>query len=192
MASVSSVRIAVVVPSVGRESLVATVRSASWADVVFVVFDGPEVRWGGGLPAGTRVAFWPELEAANDWGMVQRNYALRLFAQGKWGVSHVSFMDDDDVYAPGAGDVIRAAVTADPDSAHFFCMQRRGGEVIGRHRRVEGGMVGTPMMVVPVGKHGTWGEGEYEGDRLFAESTEKVVPVRWHDDVIALIGGFDE
>jgi len=183
---------AVVVPSVGRASLVETVRSASWADVVLVVFDGPEVVFGGGLAAGTKVVFFPEWEASNDWGMVQRNYALELFKQGKWGVSHVSFMDDDDVYAPGAGDVIRAAVESEPDVAHFFCMQRRGGEVIGRHRRVEGGMVGTPMMVVPVGRHGVWGEGEYEGDRMFAESTAEVVPIRWHDDVIALIGGHDE
>jgi hypothetical protein len=62
-----------------------------------------------------------------------------------------------------------------------------GGEVIGRHRKVECGFVGTPMMVVPVGAGGVWRD-RHEGDCDFAVSSAAVLPVVWHDDVIALIG----
>lgn len=180
-------RIAVVVPSVGRVSLPRTVRSAAWADEVFVVYDGPDVPAREDLPKGTRVAFHPPYEASSNWGHSQRNWALGVFAKGKWGVTHVSFMDDDDVYAPGAGEVIRAALEREPEAMHVFCMQRRGGEVVGRQRRIEGGMVGTPMMVVPVGRHGVWGD-RHEGDFDFARSSAALLPVVWHDEVIALIG----
>lgn len=183
-------RIAVVIPSIGRPSLLRTVESARWADEVFVVYDGPDVPVREDLPKGTRVSFHPAFDASSCWGHPQRNYALEVLAGGKWGVTHVSFMDDDDVYAPDAGDVIRAAVEAEPKVAHLFCMQRRGGEVIGRHRRIEGGMVGTPMIVVPVGRHGRWGD-RHEGDLDFCVSTAEVVPVKWHDEVIALIGEWD-
>ena len=181
-------RVCVVIPSIGRESLVRAVKSAGWADEVFVVYDGPDVPAREDLPRGTRIAFHPQHEASANWGMEQRNWALGVLAQGKWNVTHASFMDDDDVYAPGAGEAIRAAVEREPEAMHVFCMRRPGGEVIGRHQRVECGFVGTPMMVVPVGRHGVWGD-RYEGDCDFALSAAALLPVVWHPEVIALIGG---
>lgn len=178
-------RIAVVIPSIARKSLSRTVESAAWADEVLVVFDGPDYDVPS-LPAGTRVAFFPEHDAANNWGHAQRNWALARFKHGFMGVTHVSFMDDDDWYSKGAGDLIRAAVEAEPDVMHVFRM-RRGGVEFGREHRLEGGMVGTPMMVVPAHTHGVWGD-RYEGDLDFAVSTAELLPVVWHDEVTALIG----
>lgn len=178
-------RIACVIPSIGRPSLARAVQSSSWCDEILVVFDGPD--WPvPSLPKGTRVAFFPEEGQTADWGHSQRNWALGRFKSGLWGVTHVCFMDDDDHWSDRAGECIRAAIESDPDVMHVFCMQR-DSTVFGRFRKIEGGFIGTPMMVVPAHTHGVWGD-RYEGDLDFAVSTAELLPVVWHDEVTALIG----
>ena len=182
-------RVGVVIPSCGRDSLLRAVRSSLWADVVVVVFDGPYSDVDVVFPRGVLVRVFPELRGSNDWGHSQRNACIGWFRDGfGGGVSHVAFMDDDDRWADDAGVVVRAALEADPVGMHVFCM-RHNDQVFGRERKLEGGMVGTPMMVVPLVACGVWGD-RYEGDFDFAVSSAKLAPhVSWHDEVTALIGG---
>jgi hypothetical protein len=172
-------RIAVVIPSIGRPSLERAVDSARWADEIRVAFDSNE------RPVPGAICYTPFDEPRRDWGHWQRNHALSVLAMIGH-MTHVSFMDDDDRYTPDAGSAIRKAVEEQPDAMHVFLMQR-GSDIIGKAHRIEGGHVGTPMMVVPTHTYGTWGD-RHEGDFDFARTTAEKLPVVWHDHVIALIG----
>src|SRR5262245_51048996 len=116
------VSFSVIVPTCGRPSLAATLASLQGqlerGDEVLCIADGtqPEAEriWHrAGLPRRYR-----ETAPTADWGASQRNQGLDL-ARG----SHLLFMDDDDVYTPGALAVMRRAVEADPETPHIFRMR---------------------------------------------------------------------
>lgn len=106
------------------------------------------------------------------------------------------FMDDDDVYTPGAFEIIRRALYDAPDDIHLFRMDTtcwvdsiydhvwhtRGDFVVGN--------VASQIACTP--RHlwlGSWGS-RYEGDWDFLSSTAALNPdsrIVWHDDVICLV-----
>lgn len=120
------------------------------------------------------------------WGHAARNQ-LMLVARG----NTLLFMDDDDVYLPGALSAVRAAVAAEPDRLHIFRMRYASGGELWTWPQVMQGNVSTQMIAVPnrPADLGTWGT-RYEGDLDFISSTKMGEPV-WHEDVIALIRPVD-
>lgn len=119
----------------------------------------------------------------NHWGAEQRNLGIST-ATG----THVAFIDDDDVYVKGAGDVVRRALMARPHRVHVFKMQDGDTECGGPGCVVQG-YIGSPMFVVPNdGRLGSW-SARYERDFDFISSTLAIrgCRARFHDDVIALI-----
>lgn len=158
----------VIVPTCGRESLTQTLASLA-----------PQIGDGDELIVLRR--------DDAPWG-----HAARDEAMPRCNGTHLWFMDDDDIAAPGALTTIREKVGVDPDTIHIFRMQNSGGGVYWSDPVARYGNVGTPMMVVPnvPGKLGVWNDnGVYEGDWKFLSSTLKLrgdTPV-FHREIVALI-----
>jgi glycosyltransferase involved in cell wall biosynthesis len=118
-------------------------------------------------------------------GHAARNQ-LMLAARG----NALCFMDDDDVYVPGALDVIRAAFEADPTCMHMFRMRYADGRELWRTTDVSCGNVSTQMVVCPNNQPmlGRFGEGVYEGDYHFIKSSmDRFGQMVWHQEMIALV-----
>ncbi len=163
-------RLSILVPTVGRASLSATLASIT-----------------GQLHPGDECIV--QRDDSGDWGATARN-KMMAGAQG----SHLLFMDDDDVYLPDGLAVVRRALQRDPDRPHLFRM-RRGAPCHDTFppsgtTAVECGLVSTQIFVCPNVKArlGQWSQ-RYECDYDFVASTLALYPegsmVR-HDDIIAL------
>jgi len=159
------VRLSIIVASSGRSTLPRTVES-----IVTQMLPGDEL-----------------LVDVNDdapWGHTARN-RLMPRAEGDF----LLFIDDDDIYLPGAFEIVRAAVADEPDRVHMFKMRYADGQELWRTQTVECGNVSTQMVVAPnpPGQLGHWGD-RYEGDFDFIESScrQQGEPL-WHEDVIALV-----
>jgi hypothetical protein len=170
------VRITYIVATVGRESLWRTLGSIPLhpQDEVLVVGEIPEPS----LPPQMRYLFCAH---GRDWGATERNFAIP-YAKGEM----VSFMDDDDVYAPGA-DAAFQSVTAPAPT--IFRMQYANGHTLWKHRAAELGNIGTPMLFMPNDQRKLgWFGHRYEGDFDFWQSCLwSASEVVWREDVVALI-----
>ena len=153
-----------IVATIDRPSLARTLDSIEVlpGDEVLVVAERP--------PACLRpdVHRFVECQRGNDWGHSERNYATPL-ARGAF----LSFMDDDDYYAPGHRAAMAAAIEANPTGPTIFSMRlhHMAGTVLWRHQEIVCGNVGTPMFFAPndLGKLGTWPP-VYGGDCTFMQS----------------------
>jgi glycosyltransferase involved in cell wall biosynthesis len=95
------IRISVIIPTPGRRAtlgraIASATSQMNSGDELLVVFDN-----------------------SGDWGITPRNRALAA-ATG----THISFLDDDDVYLPGALDAIRAFARKHPGRIGLFQMKR--------------------------------------------------------------------
>ena len=110
-----------------------------------------------------------------DWGASERAVGI-AHATG----DYVAFLDDDDVYMPGARDAMEAEMLAHPGQAVIFRMQiARTGELLWRTPVAKMGNIGTPMMFLPtsVAKRGKWGR-RYGNDFDFWSS------MQWQPDQV--------
>lgn len=195
--SPKDVHFSVIVPTVGRPSLYATLHSVykggiQPGDTVTVVGDGPQ-------PEAQRIVeffkdrlsiSYFETQPTRCFGHAQRTFAMRK-AKG----THLTFMDDDDAYVNGVLGKVRLLASENPSRVLIFKMRglarRLGYDMLWRDKDVRIGNVGTPMIVVPniPEKTGVWTE-RYAGDFDFIESTVKNFgpdSVVWSEDVIANI-----
>lgn len=182
--------LAIIVPTIGRPTLAATLRSIAEqvdaVDRVVVVADGPcqaaRDTWGRIVKLGSRCNGWSYHERGpyRDWGHGLRNEALDSIITA----THVATIDDDDVYEPGALELMRDACCERP--VIFRMRYGRGHEAHGlelwRIPQILGGNVGTPMVVAPVcgARFGSSYTGELDYYRaLTAELGEPI----WRDEV---------
>lgn len=189
------VSLAVIIPTVGRVPLRSTLQSIAMQDIrpgdeVIVVSDGI---------CRDVVAAWQEfnlpgrlIELAdgphNDSGGTPREAGMAVAKS-----DYILFMDDDDVYVPGAWSKIRRAITANPGRPHMFRMKfmhRADGYVIWDNPHLICGNVSSQMICVPniPGKLGTWGK-HYAGDCDFIQSTADLYgkdSIVWNPEIICL------
>lgn len=101
------------------------------------------------------------------WGQRERHEAM-AYATG----THLVFLDDDDIYAPGAFAAMRAVCADHPDCPVMFRMIAPWGETLWRRPIVYEGNLGGPQFVTPndPARLGAWGL-RYEGDFDFIVST---------------------
>jgi glycosyltransferase involved in cell wall biosynthesis len=187
--------ITVIVPTIGRPSLAATLESlaaqrlAKYIEVLVVPDTHKRAVPLPILPTGlARIEIMDYDAGFSAWGHPQRNFAMPQ-AHGIW----VATLDDDDVWTPGALDIIVGGVSSAPQPFHIFKMRHHeSGVIIWNRRYPSQGNVGTPMFVWKNGTQvGQWGRA-YEGDFNFVASSIHAMPngvddLYWHDAVIATI-----
>lgn len=182
--------LSILIPTVGRSSLSRTLESVRTqrlipGDEVLLAVDGGDdsahSAWAAsGLPGRiVKVAGGPH----RDWGCTARNLVIPMAS-----ADYVCFIDDDDVYLPGAFDKIRSALAVNPDRPHLFRMGWRD-KIIWEERVVREANFSTQQIVVPnvSTRLGRW-TSRYEGDYDFLVSTLALWPegsLVWASDVIA-------
>lgn len=158
-------RISVVIPSLGRPSLLKTLQSlesqVEQEDQVIVVFDGwPDAFLLRDIKHYRPTVIIHPSGPSNDWGATPRTIGQKHAAG-----DILMWMDDDDWYNPGALDVIRKHYADGRSSITVFGMTGVPATV------VECGKISTQMFAISsnftLGKWGT----EYAGDYEFISST---------------------
>lgn len=170
--------ISVVIPTMNRSTLERTVRSADGADEVIVVGDSVSPDAG-----PIRLEERPRSSHREGRAAELRNAGMRR-ATGAW----VAFMDDDDVFAPGAIDAIRKAVSGKPPALYLFRMTLSGYGTLWSRPVLEINNVGTPMIVCPSHDWRPWPTGGYPcEDYGFADLNKDAWPggVVFCEEVIA-------
>lgn len=185
--------LAVIIPTVGRESVLRARESCVGADQVIV---SENTLGGFGHPA--------------------RNYELDA---GHVATDYVVSIDDDDAFLPGAlaavrtviADTLRFASDGVPWFVPWFVFRmtfgpgsHANGTTIWHRRELKPGNVGTPMMVWPASARARWGTGPlraglygdlwpdigdgYFGDYEMAAGLEaELGPPVWREEVIAIV-----
>lgn len=167
------------VPTVGRPSLNATLRSIETrpGDEILVVGDGYRVH-------DKRVKYI-DCKPGKDWGAAERNFATPHAR-----CRYIAHIDDDDVYASGTRDLMQDAITKTPGKPILFRMRYPNGITLWDSPELRCGNVGTPMMLIPNRPTmlGTWGS-FVGGDCNFLETMKwKPEEIVWRPEVIALLG----
>jgi glycosyltransferase involved in cell wall biosynthesis len=180
-------KLSIVIPTLGRPSLERALASCAGADEIIVALDHsrgivklPLKR----LPLNARCI-------EGRWG-VTGGHAGRVAGIKLATGTHLAFMDDDDVYNPGAIQLMREAAC---DRPVIFRMSHYMHGVLWREPVVEFGNVSTQMYVVPndPARLGTWTPHkpswrEPGGDYTFiAECIEKMGEPIWREEIISTI-----
>lgn len=171
--------ISFIVPTVGRKSLYATLRSIeTWpGDEIMLVGDRIQV-------SDHRVRH-VQCPPGGDWGHAERNMAMPLAK-----CRYLAHIDDDDTYAPGTRALMADAIEKTPGKPVLFRMQFPNGITLWNEPELRCGNVGTPMILIPnmPTKLGTF-KSFVGGDCAFLEEMkwerEEIV---WRPEVIALLG----
>lgn len=173
-------RLTVITPTKGRDSLRATLASITPqledGDEYLVIGDGPQPV-AAALCAEFGVTYH-DGPLCHTYGATQRDYGIAL-AAGDW----LAFCDDDDTFTPDALALIRTAVERVP---HLFRMQSPRG-VLWERQQVREGNVGTPMLVTPrYDDMPKWDDGlyPYTGDHRFIKRLTDAHGVVWREEII--------
>ena len=182
-------RLTVITPTVGRDSLRATL-----ASIAPQLHDGDEhlVIGDGAQPNAAAMcaeygAIYHDGPQTHDYGAAQRDVGISL-AQGDW----LLFCDDDDTFTPGALATVRQVVVDNPTMPHLFRMRyRASGVVLWQDDVVCEGNVGTPMIVVPAGLVlPAWSDGHpnaYTSDHRFIQRVTDLYGVIWRKEIICIV-----
>lgn len=175
--------LSVIVPTIGRETLARAVDSASGADEVVVVVDEAKYNGQVSLPLPARV-----LRVRGG----DRGYTARTVGMAAATGTHLAFLDDDDVYTPGAIDAMREAIEVNPERPIIFRMVDPLHGVLWHDPVLRFANVGTPMIVVPNDpeKLGEWAphEAERGGDFTFVKGcVEKMGEPVWRSEIVARV-----
>src|SRR3989344_1345429 len=164
--------ISFIIPTVHRKSLKDTLKSIeAWpGDEVLVIQHDP--------PSG-------------NWGNAERQEGT-----DKAKCDYLSYIDDDDIYVPGAREIMNRAVKENPEGYPIlFKMQYPSGRVLWRKKWVKNGNVSTQMILVPNKKHmlSSWDQFHRWADFKFINCWQwPAKKIQWRHEVIVLIGHDDE
>lgn len=181
--------LSIVVPTVARPSLPDTLMSIAPQltedDQVVVMVDGdhPEVT---DLVNGFRALYrgaWMSVESHThgSWGHAATNQAFENWTTG----THWARMDDDDIYLPGALDVMREAACSLPVvfRARWGSAHPASGVVLWQNKEIRVGSIATPMIVAPASKARY--SLEYTGDFDYALALQAIFgQFIWRDEII--------
>ncbi len=164
-----------IVPTIGRASLRQTLASIElWAGDELIVIGPAAVR-------DPRAVHLP-CEPAGDWGATERTLGIAAATQ-----PYLAFMDDDDVYAPGARALMAQAIRRTPDRPVLFRLQYPDGHRLWIDPALRVGNVSTQMMLIPNDptRLGDWRGHRRESDYDFLVSSRwGAAEYVWQTDVI--------
>lgn len=196
--------LSVIVPTTGRDTLERTIKSVrdqkdERSVELIVVADTHAGTFWRNLSAIEKIceqyrAIYLEHDGGSHcYGQQQRNHGMRYaheHSPAKW----LSFLQDDDIYTPGAFGMIARAVDCELDGDTllpflFRCYLHHGGRAVWFDRQILIGNVDANCIVVPnlAERCGRWGE-RYLGDFDFISETvtqKNGNDVIWMTDVIA-------
>jgi glycosyltransferase involved in cell wall biosynthesis len=167
--------ISFIVPTIGRASLAQTL-----ASIELYAFD--ELIVVGPAAVLDPRAQYLDCQPANDWGATERVLGMAAATQ-----PYLAFMDDDDVYAPGARRLMQRALADTPDRPVLFRLQYPDGRRLWDDPALRVGNVSTQMMLIPndPGRLGDWRSHRRESDYDFlASSRWTATDFVWRTDVI--------
>ncbi len=180
------VTLSIVIPTLGRDTLERTLDSCADADEVIVVLDmaGGETVIPCQTPSNVRTV-------AGHFG-VRGGHAGRAHGVQYATGTHLAFMDDDDMYAPGAIDVMRDAACELPV---IFRIDHYLHGVLWRTRDISFGNVSTQMYLVPnqPSLFGAWTPIRPDwpqpgGDCTFIQETvANFGGVEWREEIVAVL-----
>lgn len=186
-----AVTFTVVIPTLGRDTLPAALTSLARqpllvGDEVVVVGDGHRPAAHAAFRASGMPGRYDWTEPDDqDGGGAQRNRGMALAR-----TSHLLFLDDDDLYNPGALAAARRAVAEHPGKLLVFRMYNAvTRRFVWDRPEARLANVGTPMLCVPndPGRLGEWGPGR-ESDWHFYETTAaRLGPPVWREEVLATV-----
>lgn len=184
-------KLAFVVPTIGRLSLIRTLTSIKQQmqpqDILAVAADG-FVDQTHKLLEEARITpdrVWEFPRRHGDWGHTPRN---KVFAEIEG--DFILTVDDDDAYLEGAIDAIRTRLAESEPMPHMFRMYWRGRQTLWEHPNVVEQNVSTQMIVTPnvKSKLGTWGN-RYQGDFDYCVSLQKNWgKILWCPEIIVRYG----
>lgn len=183
----------IVIPTIGRPSLQNTLESIApqlqMFDQVFVMGDGcyPEsrklvnkygIQYGYfEIPGGPH----------HDWGARARNLGIEMAKK-----AYITFMDDDDLYLPGAFVNIKSAIKSFSGNPLMFRMIHKKSMIWTRDELAVGN-VSSQMVAVPNNpkKLGRFTD-RYEGDFDFIKATADLYatdydPIIWRQEIISIL-----
>lgn len=178
-------KLSIIIPTLGRPSLEAALESCKDADEIVVVLDTSR---GGTLPCELPPnAIFYEGSFGVRGGHAGRQKGIEL-ATG----THLAFFDDDDIYTPGAVEIMR---TADPERPTIFRMDHYSLGILWRTPEIYFGNVSTQMYVVPNKPElfGSWTPinpalPQPGGDCTFIKETcEKMGEPVWREEIISIL-----
>lgn len=190
--------LSVIIPTMGRPSLVWTLKSVIPellpGDEAIVIGDGPQpISKEVSIEAGAR---YLETPPTRQWGHAQRNLGMEQ-AKG----DYLAFIDDDDIYLPGAFQAMRRAIMEAPGKLFIFRMQYKDG-ILWEKPELTLNNVSTQMYVFPnvPGRLAKWGRHPKTpngkgGDWCFAKDTAllwRPEDVVWMSEVIARLEAHGE
>lgn len=167
MASVSFI-----IPSINRKTLHRTIESIEprQGDEIIVEFDIPK---------------------SGMWGNPQRNKAMAR-ATG----DYLAFIDDDDMYAPGARKIMEQAIKENTNNSPIlFRIKYPNGQIIWKQKSVVPGNISTQMILVPNKKDMLyhWKDGRNMADFIFVDHWKwPKDQIIWRQEIIALMGHDNE
>lgn len=176
--------ISVIIPTVGRSSLQEALLSCETADEIVLVLD--LAKFAGKLPDLSGCVVVESVEGGDN-GYTARTRGMQL-ATG----THLAFLDDDDVFTPGAIELMRAAAC---DRPVIFRMDHYAHGILWRDREVRFGNVSTQMFIVPndPARLGVWephmpGLQEPGGDFTFlAGCVAKMGDPVWREEIVSVL-----
>lgn len=186
--------LAVILPTIGRPTLVRALDSVE-APCIVVVDGEPAAGLAVQGDGVTRLPDGPH----NDYGGAARNAGLEVAQRD--GVQWVAYLDDDDVWVPGATAVIEWALAGrDPKHPELHVFRADFSADPRVHAAPDGclwvdrilrkGNVSTQMLVhsLPPLGHVRWRSDVYENDFCFAVDLAAAgFDVHWHEPVIVTV-----
>lgn len=191
--------ISVITPTIGRDTLRDTAASmvpqlrhgdewiiAADSDPTFAQVIARQAR----ELTPARVVLAEARDVTSVFGNAQRDIAIRLAT-----ASHLCFLDDDDVWNPGARDHFAAAADREPHMVHVFRARWSDGHhwqgVLWKEKRFMRGNVGTPMVLIPnrppLPRWMHWNSDGVVSDFGWLHAALGDQPLAWHHETVATV-----
>ena len=182
--------ICVITPTIGRPTLRRTLESAKLGplDNWEVITDGPEIYKKVKpdildlLNSRRYLHYSTTFRVMGHYGNRLRDTRMSITEN-----DYFVFLDDDDVFAPGAIEIIKEAIAQHHPRPIIFKMRNGNGETLWKNREVTPGNVGGSMFVCPndPDKLGKWDNGQgHRSDIEFIRQTLENYGPGWRQDIV--------
>jgi hypothetical protein len=133
------------------------------------------------IPFNCQSAFLESVLPFGDYGNSLRDQAMSIATQ-----DYFIFLDDDDIFAPSAVEIIKREIAEHYPRPIMFRMINGNGELLWRTREVTPGNLGGSMFCCPnvPERLGTWANGNgHQSDFYFIEETLKLHGPGWRQNL---------